>query len=348
MYDAENIRGVRKPPDSLHAILSSGIPSLDAIFGGGFPIGTIIAIEENRPDCYAKALTETFLAEGAWQKHHLFVASLDENEDQMTRRLTKSLPALLRELHISNEPDEPLEKAAKPLLSPEKKMRAILHETRLSLPNLCNITFWEGPRGCLIYNEEIFLNKMFQYLVNSIYRKSAECHFQANPDNKNTLLRICLYSIGSASWYKEGFAKDLLKFVFFLKAIVRNSHSCCLITLPTYLFHQVNPNIREHLIDQVDFAVALESFDSSEKEVDPTSNEYDGILRVVKISAFNTLAAFQPESWNWGFKLQQRKLVFEKMNDGPQKEGNDENGGPSSGRRMTKRKSDISEGSWVG
>ncbi|EDS43253.1 pax neighbor protein [Culex quinquefasciatus] len=144
------------------------------------------------------------------------------------------------------------------------------------------------------------------------------------------LLRICLNSVGSPLWYDQNFPQDLIRFLTILKAIVRNTLSCCLVTLPTHLFQHLPTasHLYERLVDQTDFCIRLESFAGSDRETNPAFKEYHGLLDIGKISALNSLAAFVPETRDLAFKLRRRKFVIEKLHLPPELgEERDERGG---------------------
>lgn len=183
-----------------------------------------------------------------------------------------------------------------------------------------DITYWDGSQPPSSPTNA-FSNPNFQSLLDAIHLKSTGPQFDpANAEvREKNLLRICLNSIGSPLWYDQNFPADLLRFVTILKSIVRNTLSCCLITLPTHLFHHLEDNrLYDRLIDQLDFGIALESFAGSDKETNPVFKEYHGLLGLVKISALNTLAAFVPETRDLAFKLRRRKFVIEKLHLPPE------------------------------
>lgn len=65
--------------------VSTGNGSIDAIFGGGLPLGALWLIEEDRYGCYTRALQRYFLGEGAVHRHEMFVANLDEYPSEIVR-----------------------------------------------------------------------------------------------------------------------------------------------------------------------------------------------------------------------------------------------------------------------
>ncbi|KAI9484374.1 Elongator complex protein 4 [Zychaea mexicana] len=68
-------------------LISTGVPSLDDIIGGGLPVGTVLLIKEDRATTYAQLLLKYFLAQGMASGHHCALASRDEEADELLRNL---------------------------------------------------------------------------------------------------------------------------------------------------------------------------------------------------------------------------------------------------------------------
>lgn len=68
-------------------LISTGVPSLDDILGGGQPVGTIMLIKEDRATTYAQLLLKYFIAQGITSGHHCAVASRDEDPAEMLKTL---------------------------------------------------------------------------------------------------------------------------------------------------------------------------------------------------------------------------------------------------------------------
>ncbi|KAL8565338.1 hypothetical protein ACOMHN_029033 [Nucella lapillus] len=68
-------------------LVSTGVPSLDAVLGGGVAVGTVLLIEEDAGGKYAEVLMRYFVAEGVVSDHALSVISADQDPQQMLQRL---------------------------------------------------------------------------------------------------------------------------------------------------------------------------------------------------------------------------------------------------------------------
>ncbi|XP_066494112.1 elongator complex protein 4 isoform X2 [Tiliqua scincoides] len=82
-------------------LVSSGLPSLDAVLGGGLPVGTLLLIEEDIYGIYSNLLFKHFLAEGIVCGHNLFIASAKEEPAD----ILKEFPAPLLNTSV-NEREE--------------------------------------------------------------------------------------------------------------------------------------------------------------------------------------------------------------------------------------------------
>ncbi|KAI8365911.1 Elongator complex protein 4 [Radiomyces spectabilis] len=68
-------------------LISTGVPSLDDILGGGLPVGTLLLIKEDKATTYAQLLLKYFMAQGLASQHHCALASRDEDSGEMLRNL---------------------------------------------------------------------------------------------------------------------------------------------------------------------------------------------------------------------------------------------------------------------
>lgn len=68
-------------------LISTGVPSLDDILGGGLPVGTVLLIKEDRATTYAQLLLKYFMAQGIASGHQCALASLDEDANELLRNL---------------------------------------------------------------------------------------------------------------------------------------------------------------------------------------------------------------------------------------------------------------------
>uniref|UniRef100_A0A182SJA7 Elongator complex protein 4 n=1 Tax=Anopheles maculatus TaxID=74869 RepID=A0A182SJA7_9DIPT len=180
-----------------------------------------------------------------------------------------------------------------------------------------DITCWNGderPDGSGGIGS--FSNPQYASLLSCIHRKASEQQFNSTSgESAKSVLRISLNSIGSPSWYDKNFSTDFLRFIALLKAIVRNTLSVCLITVPLHLLRHLDDHqLHKKVINLFDFSFELEAFAGQmEEHANPAFKEYHGLLNITKIAPFNSLAAFHPKTRDLAFKLKRSKFVIEKL-----------------------------------
>uniref|UniRef100_A0A8C4VAH1 Elongator complex protein 4 n=1 Tax=Falco tinnunculus TaxID=100819 RepID=A0A8C4VAH1_FALTI len=79
------VAGTRPSVRHGQLLLSSGLPSLDCVLGGGVAVGTLLLIEEDKYGLYSSFLFKYFLAEGVVCGHDLFVASAKEHPENILK-----------------------------------------------------------------------------------------------------------------------------------------------------------------------------------------------------------------------------------------------------------------------
>ncbi|ESO91550.1 hypothetical protein LOTGIDRAFT_121862 [Lottia gigantea] len=336
------IPGTRPSLFNNQLLVSTGIPSLDHVLGGGVAVGTVLLVEEDLFGDYGRLVVKYFCSEAVMTGQSLLLASADINPTD----LTKDLPAPI----IDQPKDDTRESGDKQTTDSDMKIAwryenlpkfqsnpsgikfghyydlSKTMETRLvesinikyiSSDNLYTDSQKEsgGCRNCEY-------NKLLEIIKTTLDTSQYSTTSQITKDTN--ILKIAIHSLGSPLWDENGGLKDdgkgldsaLPRFLLALRSLLRTSFSVGLITIPTHLF-QEECFIRriEKLCDTV---IHLESFSGSEKEKNPVFKEYHGLLNIVQLPRLNSMTSHQPDTLDLAFKLRRKKFTIEQLHLPPE------------------------------
>ncbi|XP_077316998.1 elongator complex protein 4 isoform X1 [Lithobates pipiens] len=335
------IRGARPSVHNGQLLVSTGVPSLDHILGGGLAVGTLLVIEEDAYSTYSNLLLKYFVAEGIVNGHEMFVASASE-DPQMTLKdlpapLTDELPKLERKVELEGPGSEvdsmkiawryqnlpkvesvPLASSrfghyydiSKPM-SPDMLQSVKTH--RFYLPQIISLeeTYSSSSKMTCDYSQ----------LLHSIQQAVHQGGFDgSNPQQRGekNILRIGIQSLGSVLWGDDICSDErphnvhsLTRFLYALRGLLRSSLSVCFITLPAHLIQ--NKAITVRVRNLSDTVVGLESFIGSERESNPLYKDYHGLLYVHKIPRLNSLICDETDTKDLAFKLKRKLFSIERL-----------------------------------
>ncbi|KAF5294669.1 hypothetical protein FQA39_LY02801 [Lamprigera yunnana] len=323
-----NIRGAKPNITNNQLLTSSGIPSLDELLGGGFPVGTVVLIEEDQQGSYSKIILKYFLAEGIVNEHSTFIASQDTSVDN----IMQELPDVLYfdpEPDVSNISNDLKMKIAfryQNLPTSERELD-IGHYFDLtkSMPRenieRSDVTYWKTQTD--IEAPETFSNPHYHSLLESIKAKIQSGHFGINEKvQKRSILRVGLHALGSPMWLQDpgleltiNQHRDLNMFIFCLRALMRMSLAVAVVTIPSHLLERP---ILDRCIYSSDVAIRLQSFEGTELENNSVLNDYQGYFHLRKLAAINSFSSKHPGSAEYVFKIRRRKFVIEKLHLPPE------------------------------
>ncbi|XP_075402061.1 elongator complex protein 4 isoform X2 [Tenrec ecaudatus] len=334
-----SIAGTRPSVRNGQLLVSTGLPALDQLLGGGLAVGTVLLIEEDRYDIYSPLLFKYFLAEGIMSGHALLVASAKEDPAD----ILQELPAPLLDNHGKKEFDEDScnNKTAESNLEMKIAWRYQLlpkmeagpvsssrfghyYDVSKRIPQeLIEASQWHGfflpeKLSSSLPAEPCYLTHGYLKLLQFIQRIIYEDGFDGtNPQKKQkNILRIGIQNLGSPLWgddicCTENYDNNhnLTKFLYVLRGLLRNSLSACIITMPSHLIQ--NKAIIARVTNLSDTVVGLDSFMGSEKETNPLYKDFHGLIHIRKIPRLNNLTGDISDVKDLAFKLKRKLFTIE-------------------------------------
>ncbi|PNI78835.1 ELP4 isoform 18 [Pan troglodytes] len=335
-----SITGTRPSVRNGQLLVSTGLPALDQLLGGGLAVGTVLLIEEDKYNIYSPLLFKYFLAEGIVNGHTLLVASAKEDP----ANILQELPAPLLDDKCKKEFDEDVYNHKTPesnikmkiawryQLLPKMEQIGPVSSSRFGhyydaskrMPQeLIEASNWHGfflPEkiSSTLKVEPCSLTpgytKLLQFIQNIIYEEGFD---GSNPQKKQrNILRIGIQNLGSPLWGDDiccaengGNSHSLTKFLYVLRGLLRTSLSACIITMPTHLIQ--NKAIIARVTTLSDIVVGLESFIGSERETNPLYKDYHGLIHIRQIPRLNNLICDESDVKDLAFKLKRKLFTIE-------------------------------------
>uniref|UniRef100_A0A673TZX9 Elongator complex protein 4 n=1 Tax=Suricata suricatta TaxID=37032 RepID=A0A673TZX9_SURSU len=339
-----SIPGTRPSVRNGQLLVSTGLPALDQLLGGGLAVGTVLLIEEDKYNIYSSLLFKYFLAEGIINGHTLLVASAKEDPAD----ILQELPAPLLDDNGKKDFDEDMRNiktsdsnikmkiAWRYQLLPQMEQAGPVSSSRFGhyydaskkMPQeLIEASKWHGffspeKSSSTLNIEPCSLThgyiKLLQFIQNIIYEEGFD---GSNPQRKQeNILRIGIQNLGSPLWGDDVCCTEncddshsLTKFLYVLRGLLRTSLSACIITMPTHLIQ--NKAIIARVTNLSDTVVGLESFIGSDRETNPLYKDYHGLIHIRQIPRLNNLIYDVSNVKDLAFKLKRKLFTIEWVQD---------------------------------
>ncbi|XP_075817765.1 elongator complex protein 4 isoform X1 [Microtus pennsylvanicus] len=335
-----SIAGTRPSVRNGQLLVSTGLPALDQLLGGGLAVGTVLLIEEDKCNIYSPLLFKYFLAEGIVNGHTVLVASAREKPADILQELPAPLlddngKKEIEDIHNPKTPeaDVSMKIAWRYQFLPKMQAGPVSssrfgHYYDISKripPEMLGSSKWHGffltehitsdlkGESCSLSRGYM---KLLQFIQNIIYTEGFD---GSNPQKKQkNILRIGIQNLGSPLWGDDICCTEncdnnhsLTKFLYVLRGLLRTSLSVCIITMPTHLIQ--NEAIITRVRNLSDTAVGLESFIGSERETNPLYKDYHGLIYIRKIPRLNNLTCDESDVKDLAFKLKRKLFSIERL-----------------------------------
>ncbi|ELU10947.1 hypothetical protein CAPTEDRAFT_172856 [Capitella teleta] len=311
-------------------LISSGVPSLDSLIGGGLPVGSVLLIEEDEFASYSQLLLKYFIAEGVICGHHVHISSADKTPEQILQELpdpivndpgTSKKPTGSDDMTIAWRYRNLPEVQSVPSGSTIGHYYDISRTMDSSFITAGKTSFCDISQ-CDASSKSPFMNPHYSKLLESIHTCIKDHSFGVTTtQTERNILRIGLHSLGSPQWNEEGWLNEpndpsLFRFLYCLRSLLRNSFAACLLTIPTHLYE--DSGFVGRIRNLCDSVIQLKAFEGSDKEKNPAFKEYRGLVNCVKLPHLNSLMPLVPDTMDLAFKLRRKKFTIEKLHLPPE------------------------------
>lgn len=207
--------------------------------------------EEDKYGFYAKIILKYFMAEGVVVSQPVLIASQDVQPSQ----LVSGLPAVINDSEertkSTNNVDEPMKiawryqnmKMVDPTPTGGQTFGHYYDLTKLMQRDLlerADIKQWQNNEETILNKNNIFQNSAYTDLLCTIEKtlRDGQYFLSEAPDQKK-ILRVAIHSLRSRLWLNDtekDSNRDLLKFLYCFRALLRNSYAVGVVTIPVNNF----------------------------------------------------------------------------------------------------------------
>lgn len=332
--------GVKLGPNGA-AFVSSGIPDLDGILGGGFLLGSVVMVMEDSDAPHHLLLLRAFMSQGVVHKQPLLFAGPMKEP----RSFLGALPA-----PVTSSKEDARQRAMGGGASGDGRAsdeglriawqyrkyfgdeRTSSAEHRDNKQEFSNDFDLRKPLERHLLNAQ-HIECLSTQDVDTLSDLQARCstfisrHPRKDGGNLNAG-RIAIQSLCAPQCGYFGKDWDMVSFIRSLKAMVRSSNTVAIITFPYSVLSDSFCKRWQHLADTL---LSIKAIPDEDKDLAKLLTGYQdmvGFLHVHKVAQTNSQVPVILEASTFSLKLRKRRsLVLERLNQAPV----DGSSGPSSG-----------------
>ncbi|GAV85602.1 PAXNEB domain-containing protein [Cephalotus follicularis] len=303
-------------------VVSSGIPDLDKILGGGFPLGSLVMVMEDAEAPHHMLLLRNFMSQGLVHNQPLLYASPSKDP----RGFLGTLPSPASSKDDKSRDREPEQ---------EKGLRIAWQYKKYFGENQNN---FDGNRDCSHqYCNDFDLRKPLERQFLS--GQHVDCVSIQDSPNLDTIRdrcatflnklsrndgsitsagRIAIQSFCAPQCKYSNMEWDMLSFIRFLKSMIQSANAIAVLTFPPSL---LSPSFSKRLQHMADTLLSVRAIPDEDKDMAKLLTGYQdmvGLLNVHKVARINTQVPLILEATTFSIKLQKHRfLVLECLNQAP-------------------------------
>ncbi|CAD5118338.1 unnamed protein product [Dimorphilus gyrociliatus] len=297
------IKGAKRSLYNDSLLISTGVPGIDSIIGGGLPLGTILLVEEDETTCYGDVIERYFIAEGVVNQHRVIIADTIEKPSEILSKL----PSIIE---TNTEADVKEDKNSKPDLkiawryenSQKGGGKFVDRPTRFGnyydLSETMDITGELKPNLEAVDFSDVIDDDKATTLIERLIKL-----IETPSENAS---RVLIRRFARPFWGNLC-SIDICKFLLKLRNAIRGKPTSILLTIPMHIYEDDSNSIRNF----VDFALELNAVRKDKKVAGLA--DYHGCLRLRKSRSPYSLHTPQPDTSDWAFKQRRTKFVVERM-----------------------------------
>ncbi|CAN0841236.1 Elongator complex protein 4 [Linum grandiflorum] len=303
--------------------VSSGIPDLDRILGGGFPLGSLVMVMEDSEAPHHMLLLRNFMSQGLVHKQPLLYAS--PSKDPRGFLGTLPTPSSSAKDDKSRSHDTEQDKGLRIAWQYKKyfgENQSSLNGQRDSKQDFCNEFDLRRPldRHFFTGNHVDCISTKDLPNIGALQERCSSflSQFVRNDASISCTGRIAIQSLCAPQCETSNMEWEMLSFIRSMKSIVRSTNSVAMITFPSSLFSPSCCKRWQHLADCL---VSVKAIEDEDKELAKLLTGYQdivGFLNIHKVPRINTQVPAVLEATTLSIKLQKRRfLVLECLNQAP-------------------------------
>ncbi|KAG6702630.1 hypothetical protein I3842_07G045200 [Carya illinoinensis] len=303
--------------------ISSGIPDLDKILGGGFALGSLVMVMEDAEAPHHMLLLRNFMSQGLVHKQPLLYASPSKDPKGFLGTLPS--PRSCKVDKDKSRDDDPEQEGLRIAWQYKKyfgEHQQTVDNTRGGKHEYCNDFDLRKPL------ERHFLSGQHIDCVSILHNSDlvalhdrCATFFTQFPRNDGSIAsagRIAIQSFCAPQCEYSNLEWDMLSFIRSLRSMIRSSNAVAVVTFPPSL---LLPSVSKRWQHMADTLLSVRAIPDEDKELANLLTGYQdmvGLLNVHKVACVNTQVPVILDATTFSIKLQKRRfLVLECLNQAP-------------------------------